>query len=88
MRLRRKTNRTPIGFELLPEKFTIPMLQRLYEGIHGKKFDKRNFRKKLFQLKFSKTGREGEEWFQERSLLYKFDRKKYNKLGRRKHFSI
>ncbi len=37
----------PILFELLPEKFTVPQLQNLYEGIYGATFDKRNFSRKL-----------------------------------------
>jgi len=89
-RLRRKTRSQPIGFELLPEKFTIPMLQRLYEGIHGKKFDKRNFRKKIFQLNILKKLDEKEKSGSRKGAwLYKFDKKKYNKLEEAgMHFSI
>lgn len=80
-RLRRKTKSQPIGFELLPEKFTIPMLQRLYESIHGKKFDKRNFRKKIFQLNILKKLDEKEKSSSRKGAwLYKFDKKKYHKL--------
>ncbi|PWJ43068.1 NUDIX hydrolase [Sediminitomix flava] len=46
-KLRRKSRYQPIGFELLAEKFTLPELQSLYEAIHQKQFDKRNFRKKI-----------------------------------------
>lgn len=46
-KLRRKSRYQPIGFELLPDKFTLPELQALYEAIHQKHFDKRNFRKKI-----------------------------------------
>ncbi|MGI4749009.1 MAG: NUDIX hydrolase [Janthinobacterium lividum] len=45
--LRYKAALHPILFELLPEKFTIPQLQNLYEGIYGATFDKRNFSRKL-----------------------------------------
>lgn len=45
--LRYKAALHPILFELLPEKFTIPQLQYLYEGIYGATFDKRNFSRKL-----------------------------------------
>jgi 8-oxo-dGTP diphosphatase len=38
-----------IGFELLPEKFTLSQLQKLYEIILDKKFDKRNFRKNIMR---------------------------------------
>jgi len=40
----------PIGFELLPDKFTIPQLQGLYEAIYNKTLDKRNFRRKLLSM--------------------------------------
>lgn len=40
----------PVGFELLPEKFTLTQLQNLYEVILGVQLDKRNFRKKLLGM--------------------------------------
>ena len=49
-KLRRKCRTQPIGFELLPEKFTIPQLQSLYEAIWMQKLDKRNFRKKFLSM--------------------------------------
>ncbi len=42
----------PIGFELLPEKFTLSQMQKLYEVILGTTFDKRNFRKKISSMKY------------------------------------
>jgi len=42
----------PIAFELLPEKFTLSQMQKLYEVILGKTFDKRNFRKKFANMKY------------------------------------
>ena len=50
-RLRSKLAYTNVAFGLLPEEFTLSELQRLYEVILGRRVDKRNFRKKLFQLK-------------------------------------
>lgn len=50
-RLGAKLGYTNIAFGLLAEEFTLGELQRLYEVILGRKLDKRNFRKKLFQLK-------------------------------------
>ncbi|GCD77448.1 DNA mismatch repair protein MutT [Thermaurantimonas aggregans] len=47
--LRREFEAHRIGFELLPKKFTLSQLQRLYEIITDKKFDKRNFRKKILR---------------------------------------
>ena len=49
-RLRRKARYQPIGFELLPEKFTIPQLQSLYEAIYQREMDSRNFRKKVLSF--------------------------------------
>jgi 8-oxo-dGTP diphosphatase len=42
----------PIGFELLPDKFTLSQMQKLYEVILGTTFDKRNFRKKISSMKY------------------------------------
>jgi 8-oxo-dGTP diphosphatase len=50
VRLRNKLEYTTVGFELLPEKFTLSDLQRVYEAILGKALDKRNFRKKIEAL--------------------------------------
>lgn len=49
-RLRGKLAYTAVGFELLPETFTLVELQQLYEVILGKVIDKRNFRKKIIDL--------------------------------------
>lgn len=80
-RIKRKARYKPIGFELLPEKFTIPQLQRLYEAVYREKLDSRNFRKKVLSLnvlikldeKDKSTSRRG-------AFLYKFDYKNYQKL--------
>lgn len=50
--LRVKIQREPLVFELLPEKFTLSQLQNLYECILGVSLDRRNFRKKIGQMKF------------------------------------
>ena len=49
-RLRVKINYSPIGFELLPEQFTLIQIQHLYEVILGRQLDKRNFRKKAAEM--------------------------------------
>jgi ADP-ribose pyrophosphatase YjhB (NUDIX family) len=49
-RLRGKLTYTGIGFELLPKKFTLSQLQRVYEAILGEELDKRNFRKRVDAL--------------------------------------
>lgn len=48
--LREKIHFEPIGFELLPEVFTMPQLQYLYESILDVKFDRRNFANKMLKL--------------------------------------
>ncbi len=50
--LRRELLFEPIGFELLPEKFTLSQLQKLYEVVLGVELDKRNFRKKIARMKY------------------------------------
>ena len=49
-RLRHKSSHQPIGFELLPEKFTMPELQRLYEAIYDTTLDKRNFQRRILAM--------------------------------------
>jgi len=49
-RLRNKLEYTTVGFQLLPEKFTLGELQAVYEAILGRQLDKRNFRKKILSL--------------------------------------
>jgi 8-oxo-dGTP diphosphatase len=49
-RLRGKVRYQPIGFELLPERFTLTQLQTLYEVVLGEPLDRRNFRKKILGL--------------------------------------
>lgn len=50
--LKRRLRREPIGFELLPQKFTLTQMQKLYECVFGTQFDRRNFRKKVAQMKY------------------------------------
>jgi len=49
-RLRYRASHEPVGFELLPDKFTMPELQILYEDIYGTKLDKRNFRRRILSM--------------------------------------
>jgi 8-oxo-dGTP diphosphatase len=48
--LKEKIHFIPIGFELLPQVFTMPQLQELYESILEVKFDRRNFSNKMLKL--------------------------------------
>lgn len=50
--LRSKMKHEPIGFELLPAKFTLTQLQTVYEQIFDTRFDKRNFRKKISRMEY------------------------------------
>ena len=50
MNLRQQIHFEPIGFELLPEEFTIKELQNLYEAILDVRFDRRNFYNKMKRL--------------------------------------
>lgn len=73
----------PIGFELLPDKFTIPQLQGLYEAIYNKALDKRNFRRKLLAMDLLEKQEEKEkESSRKGAWYYKFDPKKYQDLLR------
>ncbi len=53
-RLRWKFEYTPVAFSLLPKKFTMTQLQNIYQIVFNKKFDKRNFRKKILNLNILK----------------------------------
>lgn len=80
-RLRGKLRYEPVGFELLPEKFTLPQLQRLYEQVLEQPLDKRNFRKKINKLGLLIETDEVEKDAARRAArLYRFDRKKYREL--------
>lgn len=80
-KLRSRVRLRPIGFELLPEKFTLPQLQKLYEAILGKNLDKRNFRKKIGKVDLIRKLKEKEPTSKTRAAyLYKFDKHNYNKL--------
>lgn len=77
-RLRRNIKYQPIGFELLPEKFTLTELQNLYECILEKDLDKRNFRKKILSMKILKLHGETQKGVAHRpAKLYSFDKDKY-----------
>ena len=80
-RLRSKIRYEPIGFELLPKKFTLSQLQRLYEQILERELDKRNFRKKLLKMDLLIDTEEKEQSVAHRAAkLYAFDTTKYIEL--------
>lgn len=80
-RLRERIHFHPIGYNLLPEKFTLKELQNLYEGILGIRFDRRNFAKKMLHLDIL-TQLDETVWPTPRrqANLYKFNLENYNDL--------
>jgi len=79
-RLRNKLEYTTVGFQLLPEKFTLTELQEVYEAILGKKLDKRNFRRKMSLLKILKPLTEHRGGGQRPAQLYRFVASRFEKL--------
>lgn len=77
--LQEQINRQPIGYNLLPQKFTMPELQKLYETILDKPLDRRNFQRKITSFGFLKKLKETKKGVAHKApFLYMFDVKKYN----------
>jgi 8-oxo-dGTP diphosphatase len=76
--LRYKASLHPILFELLPQRFTIPHLQNMYEGVYDTNFDSRNFTRKLLStgllLRQSAKDKSGSK---KGAFYYKLDKRKY-----------
>ncbi|MFN7117857.1 MAG: NUDIX hydrolase [Saprospiraceae bacterium] len=71
----------PVGFELLPPKFTLTELQHLYEAILETDLDKRNFRKKILSMNLLVDLDETQEGVAHRpAKLYRFDPRKYHQF--------
>lgn len=91
-RLKEKVRKAPVGFELLPPKFTLTELQQLYESIlcadhdtkqgdRKKGLDKRNFRKKILSMNLLVDLDEMQENVAHRpAKLYQFDRERYQEF--------
>lgn len=80
-RLRLVAKSQPIGFELLPTKFTLPQLQSLYEAIYQKELDKRNFRKKILSMDLlDKLDEKDKNSSKKGAFLYMFNKEKYEEL--------
>jgi 8-oxo-dGTP diphosphatase len=83
-RLRAKLTYQPVGFELLPPKFTLTQLQRLYESVLGTEIDKRNFRKKVLShdllIPLKEQHRDGPH---RPAQLFRFDPVKYERLKKK-----
>jgi len=81
LQLKQNARYKPIGFELLPEKFTIPQLQNLYETIYQRTLDARNFRKKVLSLNVLEKLEEKDKTTSKRgAFLYKFNYRNYQSL--------
>jgi 8-oxo-dGTP diphosphatase len=81
LKLRQEVMYHPVGFHLLPDKFTLTEIQSLYEVILNKKMDTRNFRKKLAKMKLLIDSGEKQQNVAHRAAkLYQFDIQVYQKL--------
>jgi 8-oxo-dGTP diphosphatase len=80
-RLKGKVRYQPIGFELLPAKFTLSQLQHVYETILERPLDKRNFRKKILSMGLLVELDEIQQDVAHRAArLYRFDESRYQRL--------
>lgn len=78
----------PVGFALLPEKFTLVQLQDLYEAIYQRDIDKRNFRKKILSMNILEKLEEKEaETSKKGAYYYKFNRERYE-IHKKKGFDF
>lgn len=79
-RLDAKVRYQPIGFELLPEKFTLSELQKLYETILGQELNRRNFRSKILKMDILQQLERQTDVAHRPAFLYKFNKAKYQEL--------
>ncbi|MBN1187294.1 MAG: NUDIX hydrolase [Bacteroidales bacterium] len=87
VRLIRRVRYRPVGFELLPEKFTLPQLQMLYEAIYQEELDKRNFRKKILSMGLLiKLGEKDKSGSKKGAFLYKFNEALYEEFEKKGFF--
>ena len=78
--LQTQLNYQPVGYNLLPRKFTLPELQKLYEAILAKKLDRRNFQRKIFSYGILRSLDEKRTGVAHKApYLYSFDLRKYQK---------
>jgi 8-oxo-dGTP diphosphatase len=81
--LKKKIQTHPIGFELLPKKFTLSQLQKLYETIIGHALDKRNFRRQIIKKGILKPLLEKQKHVpHKRAQLFEFDKEKYELMNK------
>ena len=78
--MKHKASRAPIGFNLLPELFTLTQLQSLYEAIYGESWTSATFRKRIAEMGFiEKTDKIDKTGSRRGASLYKFNDKAYQK---------
>jgi len=83
--LRNKVKTEPIGFELLPDKFTLTQMQKLFESLLGAPIEKRNFRKKISQMPYVVPLNEKQKGVAHKpAQLYLFSRDVYEKTRKEK----
>ena len=79
--LQREVKRRPVGFELLPDKFTLGELQALYEALLNERYDKANFRKRFLSMNLLHSLKESQTDVPHRpGRLYSFDKSRYEEL--------
>src|SRR5690606_33242772 len=79
--LKHKVRHEPLGFNLLPKKFTLHQLQKLYEAILETELDKPNFRRKLLKMNLLVPCDEKQRDVSHRAAkYYRFDKRIYRKL--------
>ena len=87
--LRSNTKIKPIGYNLLPEKFTLNQMQKLYEAIFDKKIDNRNFRRKIINLNILDKLREKQSGVAHKPAnYYKFNKERYETYLERGFFKF
>ena len=76
--MKQKIKTDPVGFQLLPELFTLTQMQRLYEAVNGEELDKRNFRKRIKEMDFiEKTDLIDKKTSKRGASLYRFNKKAF-----------
>ncbi|WP_420583019.1 NUDIX hydrolase [Reichenbachiella sp.] len=81
IKLQENARRKPVGFNLLPSKFTLPQLFKLYQEIYQKEIDDRNFRKKILATGLlEKLATKDKTASKKGAFHYKFNKTKYQEL--------
>lgn len=81
-RLRQELSQRPVGFNLMPEKFTLGQLQKMYEAILNKQLDKRNFRRKILKWNILTATDEKQQTVSHKpAQFFVFNREQYHRLA-------